>query len=85
LERVTSRYLSVNLNYFGVVPYDQTMRDAGLRQRTTTQQFPNSPSALAFRQLAQTVNSWPRREAGAATRLEFFLERVLRSNQRFVG
>ena len=85
LERVTSRYLQVNLSYFGVVPYDPSMRDAGLRQRTTTQQFPNSPSALAFRQLAQTVNNWPKREAGTATRLEFFLERVLRSNQRFVG
>jgi len=85
LERVASRYLQVNLSYFGVVPYDPMMRDAGLRQGTTTEQFPNSPSALAFRQLAQTANNWPWREGGAATRLEFFLERVLRSNQRFVG
>ncbi|MDF1818174.1 MAG: MinD/ParA family protein [Immundisolibacteraceae bacterium] len=85
LERVASRYLQVNLNYFGVVPYDQTMRDSGLRQRTSTQQFPNSPAAMAFRQLANTANNWPWREGGAATRLEFFLERVLHTNQRFVG
>lgn len=84
LERVASRYLQVNLSYFGVVPYDSTMRESGLCQRTSTEQFPNSPAALAFRQLAQTVNGWPRREGGA-NRLEFFLERVLRSNQRFVG
>ena len=85
LERVASRYLEVNLNYFGVVPFDQSMRQASLRQVTATQQFPNSPAALAFRQLAQTVNNWPRREGDSATRLEFFLERVLMSNQRFVG
>ena len=85
LERVAARYLQVNLNYFGGVPYDQMMRNASLRQGTATQQFPNSPSALAFRQLAQTVNNWPWREGESAARLEFFLERVLRSNQRFVG
>lgn len=85
LERVAARYLEVNLNYFGVVPFDQSMRQASLRQVTATQQFPNSPAALAFRQLAQTVNNWPRREGDSATRLEFFLERVLMSNQRFVG
>jgi len=85
LERVASRYLQVDLKYFGVVPFDPTMRESGLRQRTSTQQFPGSPAALAFRQLANTVNNWPWPEGGAGTRLEFFLERVLRSNQRFVG
>ena len=85
LERVAARYLEVNLNYFGVVPFDQSMREASLRQVTATEKFPNSPAALAFRQLAQTVNNWPRREGDSATRLEFFLERVLMSNQRFVG
>ena len=29
LERVASRYLQVQLDYFGVVPWDSTMRQAG--------------------------------------------------------
>ena len=85
LERVASRYLQVQLDYFGVVPWDSTMRQAGLRQVSAAQQYPNSPAALAFRQLAQSVNGWPKKEGDSATRLEFFLERVLLSNQRFVG
>jgi len=74
--RVTDRYLTVALHYLGSVPRDEYVRKAVKKQCAVLEAFPHSPSALAFKNLAEAVNQWPK-PSGPAGHLEFFLERLV--------
>lgn len=78
LSRVTQRFLDVTLGYLGAVPHDEYLRKAVQRQQAVVESFPRSRSALAFRKLAERVDRWPL-PVDASGRLEFFVERLLRS------
>ncbi len=73
---VTDRFLDVMLAYLGSIPQDELLRKAVQRQKAVVDLYPRSPSAGAFRQLAELVERWPR-PAVASGHLEFFVERVV--------
>lgn len=79
LVNVTDRYLDATLNYLGTVPYDEYLIKAVRKQRPVIEAFPRSRSAMAFKNLAQKADKWPRPDA-AAGHLEFFVERLIGSS-----
>lgn len=76
LTRVTDHYLDVTLDYLGAVPYDEYLIKAVKKQHAVMQSYPQSPSSLAFRKLAQKVIQWPAPDQ-ASGHLEFFVERLI--------
>lgn len=77
LERVTGRFLDVNLEYTGEIPEDDFVKRAIRAQRPVLDAFPSSPAGRAFRKLATAAESWPV-PAGPRGNLEFFVERLVR-------
>lgn len=76
LLRVTDRFLNVNLEYVGGVPFDERLRQAIQRQQLVAQAWPGSPAGLAFRDLAKNVSNWRAAEQPRG-HMEFFLDRML--------
>ena len=76
LTRVSDHYLDVTLDYMGAVPYDEYLIKAVKKQHAVMQSYPQSPSSLAFRQLAKKVMTWPAPDQ-ASGHLEFFVERLV--------
>ena len=73
---VTDRFLDVALQYVGAVPYDESVRKAVQKQRAVYEAFPRSKCALAFKAIAQKVDTWPL-PANPRGHLEFFVERLV--------
>ncbi len=84
LVRVCDRYLDVRLDYLGAIPMCERLRSAVQKQRPVVNSFPGSPSARAFRELAQSVDRWPAPSA-AEGHLQFFVERMVRYSQSMAG
>lgn len=80
LQRVTSRFLDVTLEYVGEIPEDPYLRRAIREQRPVVGAFPSSPSTRAFKKLALKADKWPV-PAGPRGNLEFFVERLVRRPQ----
>ena len=76
LQRVTDRFLEVTLHFAGAIPFDDNLRKAVKRQRAVVDMYPSTVASVAFRQLAQEIDSWPIPMA-ARGHLEFFAERLL--------
>lgn len=74
---VTDRFLDVTLQYVGSIPYDENVRKAVQKQVPVLKAFPKSKVALALRQLANKVDSWPVQTLPRG-HLEFFVERLIR-------
>jgi flagellar biosynthesis protein FlhG len=79
LERVTTRFLDVILNYVGEIPQDPYVKRAIREQRPVADAYPASPAAMAFKKLALKADKWPV-PAGPRGNLEFFVERLIRRN-----
>ncbi|HAQ27910.1 MAG TPA: cobyrinic acid a,c-diamide synthase, partial [Pseudomonas sp.] len=77
LTNVTERFLDVALQYVGAVPYDETVRKAVQKQRAVYEAYPRSKCALAFKAIAQKIDTWPL-PATPRGHLEFFVERLVR-------
>ncbi len=58
LQRVTDRYLEVELEYAGEIPDDSDVPRAVRGQRSVLAAFPGGPAARAYRQLAHEVLRW---------------------------
>jgi len=76
----TDRFLDVQLDFMGVVPFDDFLRKAVQRQKAVVEAFPRSKSALAFKSLAQKADKWPVPHI-AGGHVEFFIERLIQANQ----
>ncbi|MDY0250596.1 MAG: flagellar synthesis regulator FleN [Pseudomonas sp.] len=77
LVKVTERFLDdVTLQYLGAVPYDEMVRKAVQKQRAVYDAFPRAKSSLAFRGMAQKIDSWPLPSTPRG-HLEFFVERLV--------
>src|SRR5262245_52726882 len=59
LERVTSRFLDVFLDYAGEIPDDEHMRRAIKAQRPVLDVHPASLAGRAFKKLAEAADKWP--------------------------
>ncbi len=76
LERVTSRFLDVVLDYAGEIPEDSFVRAAIREQRCVVQAYPSSPAARAFARIARQASRWQVQQ-GPRGNVEFFIERLL--------
>jgi flagellar biosynthesis protein FlhG len=75
LERVTSRFLDVLLEYAGEIPDDALVRSAIRSQRCVVDAYPSSSAARAFSRLAVRAARWS--TPGSRGNVEFFIERLL--------
>lgn len=75
IERVTSRFLDVVLDYAGEVPEDAFVRSAIRQQRCVFGAYPSSTASRAFSRLAGRVTRWSAPEQRG--NVEFFIERLL--------
>jgi flagellar biosynthesis protein FlhG len=76
LERVTTRFLEVVLEYAGEIPEDSFVRSAIREQRCVVRAYPSSAAARAFTRLAKQAAKWPA-ASGPRGNIEFFMERLL--------
>lgn len=77
LERVTTRFLDVTLEYAGEIPEDPYLQRAIREQKPVSVAYPSSPAALGFKKLAVRADKWPVPD-GPRGNLEFFMERLVR-------
>ena len=75
LERVTSRFLDVLLEYAGEIPDDALVRSAIRAQRCVVDAYPSSSASRAFARLAARAARWS--TPGSRGNVEFFIERLL--------
>jgi flagellar biosynthesis protein FlhG len=75
LERVTSRFLDVVVEYAGEIPEDSFVRSAVRLQRCVLDAYPSSAAARAFARLAQRAGRWT--APPSRGNVEFFIERLL--------
>lgn len=73
--RVCEQFLQVRVDYFGMVPFDQALRDAVQKQVPVTLGQPMSPSSQAFREMAKKLQDWPQ-PSGVSGYLQFFVENL---------
>ena len=83
IARVTDRYLYVELDYMGCVPFDQAVKRAVQRQAPVVSLYPDSIAAHAFHELVMKTDKWPTPRSGG--HLEFFAERLLQQNYYEAG
>ena len=76
LSKVTDRFLDVALQYAGAIPYDEMVRKAVQKRSAVYEAYPQSKCALAFKSVAQKVNTWPL-PITPRGHLEFFIERLI--------
>jgi len=76
LERVTSRFLDVVLEYAGDIPEDPYVRHAIREQRSVIEAYPSCAATRAFKKLARSADKWPM-AASPRGNLEFFVERLV--------
>ncbi len=78
LVKATDRFLDVALDFIGVIPFDRCVAQAARRRAPVVTAYPASPAGSAFKRLAAQADQWPEPRA-ASGQLEFFLERMIRS------
>lgn len=59
IDAAADRFLHINLEYLGYIPFDDYLPMAVLQQKAVTECFPGSPASQAFLQLAKKVAEWP--------------------------
>jgi len=83
LSRAAERFLDVTPTYLGAVPHDDRLRKAVQKQQAVVTAYPSSPSALALKKIARSVDEWPLpRQPGG--QLEFFVERLIEAEREYV-
>lgn len=76
---VCERFLDVNLDFMGIVPFDEDLRRAVKKQRAVVEYLPRSKAAVAFTHLSKKINHWPvvKQPRG---HMEFFVERLIEAS-----
>lgn len=59
LDAAADRFLHINLDYMGYIPFDDYLPMSVIEQKAVTECFPASPSSRAFNQLAGQIAMWP--------------------------
>ncbi len=59
LDAAADRFLNINLEYLGYVPFDDYLPMAVLQQKAVTDCFQSAPASRAFVQLAKEIAAWP--------------------------
>lgn len=79
ISMVCDRFLDVNLDFMGIVPFDEDLRRAVKKQRAVVDYIPRSKSAVAFMHLAKKVEFWPVQKQPRG-HMEFFVERLIQAS-----
>jgi flagellar biosynthesis protein FlhG len=72
LARVCERFLDVALDYMGMVPHDEWLRQAIRRQGAVVDLWPSSRAAIGFKQMAGVVDTWGKPACPDFGRIAFF-------------
>lgn len=80
LKNATDRFLEINLQYIGSVPYDDNMRHAIQNQTAVVEAYPNSKSSMAYKRLVRRIADWPI-AASPQGHISFFLERLIENSR----
>jgi flagellar biosynthesis protein FlhG len=72
LARVSDRFLDVVLDFFGMVPQDERLRQAIRRQNAVVDLWPAARSSQAFKQMANAVDTWEEPARAGLDRIAFF-------------
>ncbi len=83
LARVTDRYLFVELDYMGCIPYDKLLRKAVRQQTAVVEAYPESSASQQFKVLAAKADKWPVAESRG--NVEFFIERLIQHSRTATG
>lgn len=59
LDAAAHRFLNINLEYLGYIPFDDYLSMSVLEQKAVTECFPHAPASRAFAQLAGQIAEWP--------------------------
>lgn len=78
LLHATDKFLEINLQYAGQIPFDKNLRKAVKLQKPLLDLAPRATSSQAFRALAQKVNVWPLPQTPRG-HLEFFIEQLVQA------
>ncbi len=76
---VCERFLEVQLDFMGIVPFDEDLRQAVKRQRAVVEYIPQSKAATAFTHLSKKVAHWPVQKQPRG-HMEFFVERLIEAS-----
>lgn len=80
MAQVAGRFLDVTLDFMGFVPFDEKLKRAALLCRPIAEAFPAAEAALAFKDMAETVDQWPY-PPGDSGRIESFMQRLIVSSR----
>lgn len=80
LKNATDRFLEINLQYLGSVPYDDHLRHAVQNQTAVIDAYPNSKAAIAYKQLTRRIADWPLNNQPQG-HIAFFLERLIENSR----
>jgi flagellar biosynthesis protein FlhG len=72
LAKVSDRFLDIVLDFFGMVPQDERLRQAIRRQSAVVDLWPAARSSQAFKQLASAVDTWEEPASAGLDRIAFF-------------
>lgn len=78
LDSTADRYLGVKLSWLGHVPDDEALRKAARVKQAVVNAFPDAPSAVALRGIADSVMQWP--YAGEDC-LDGFVQRLVQASR----
>jgi flagellar biosynthesis protein FlhG len=76
MNSVTTKFLNVNLNYAGFVPFDLKVRQAASKQELISASGPHSLSSFNIKKIADMINRTPAREECRGG-LQFFWNQAL--------
>ncbi|MDH5358416.1 MAG: MinD/ParA family protein [Gammaproteobacteria bacterium] len=79
ISMVCERFLDVNLDFMGIVPFDDDLRRAVKKQRAVVDYLPHSKSATAFTHLSKKIAHWPVINQPRG-HMEFFVERLIQAS-----
>ena len=84
LSRAAERFLEITPSYLGAIPHDERLRKAVQKQQAVVNAYPSSPSAVALKKVARSIDEWPlARQPGG--QLEFFVERLIEAEREYAG
>lgn len=84
LDSVVGKFLGMEMDYMGAVPYDSFLQKAVMKQRPVSLAFPNAPSSRAIQELAAILENRSGRRISNSTGggLSGIFTKILRNHKR---
>lgn len=76
MQNTVARYLNMQLQDLGTVPWDEAVKLANKHYQTTVEAFPDAAASQAYCTLAQVIAAWPTMRENSG-HLEGFLQRLM--------